>query len=250
MGSRVRVDFGVDFDCLVSIPFILQLSPSDMEKKRLLIPNPKKNDNPVVRTGKIVAWDQKRGFGWLECEGERLFVHLREFKGTKIIPGLNVEFPFVVGTDVQGRPCAKGVDASLVNGSVKVLGWLQLATLLFWPIAGVSNLSELWWIPASQMMIISIATYKLYEYDKRQAIAYGWRVPQTIMYLAEMAGGWPGAFIAQRRLRHKSTKKSYQSIFWGIILLYQVVGIDQVFDNMFTRDLWKAMGESRISEKL
>jgi uncharacterized membrane protein YsdA (DUF1294 family) len=138
----------------------------------------------------------------------------------------------------------------LVNGKVKVLGWLQLATLLFWPIAGVANLSELCWIPVFQMVILSVVTYRLYEYDKRQAISYGWRVPQTIMYLGELAGGWPGAFIAQRRLRHKSTKKAYQSIFWGIILIYQVVGMDQVYDNKFSKDLWKAMGEYQVLDKL
>lgn len=131
-----------------------------MEHKHLHIPIPKKNVNPVVRIGKIVAWDQKRGFGWLECEGERLFVHLREFKGTKIIPGMNVEFPFVVGTDVQGRPCAKGVDASLVNGKVHIFGWLLLAVLLFLPVAGVAQMSELWWIPVLQMLILSGAIYK------------------------------------------------------------------------------------------
>ncbi len=207
-------------------------------------------DGPVVRTGKIVAWDSKRGFGWLECDGERLFVHLREFKGSEIIPGLDVKFPFVVGTDVQGRPCAKGVDASLVNGRVKVSGWLLLAALLFWPIAGIASLSSLWWIPVLQMAILSTVIYKLYEHDKRQAIHYAWRIPQTIMYLGEMAGGWPGAFIAQRRLRHKSAKKTYQSIFWGIILIYQVVGFDLAFENRFSKELWKTMGESRVVDKV
>ncbi|MES2981266.1 MAG: DUF1294 domain-containing protein [Verrucomicrobiota bacterium] len=155
-----------------------------------------------------------------------------------------------MGTDVQGRPCAKGVDASLVNGSVKVTGWLLLAALLFWPIAGIANLSSLWWIPVLQMAILSTVIYKLYEHDKRQAIYHAWRVPQTIMYLGEMAGGWPGAFIAQRRLRHKSAKKAYQSIFWGIILIYQVVGADFAFDNRFSKELWESMGESRVLDEV
>ncbi len=207
-------------------------------------------DGPVVRTGKIVAWDSKRGFGWLECEGERLFVHLREFKGSEITPGLDVEFPFVMGTDVQGRPCAKGVSACMVNGKVKLAGWLQLAALLVWPVAGATRLPVSCWVPLLQMAILSVVVYKLYAYDKRQAIHYGWRVPQTIMQLGELAGGWPGAFIAQRRLRHKSAKKTYQSIFWGIILIYQVVGFDLVFDNRFSKELWKTMGESHVMDKV
>lgn len=216
-----------------------------MENSKFII-----GDNSVVRTGKIVAWNSGRGFGWLEYEGERLFVHLREFKGTDIIPALGVEFPFVVGTDVQGRPCAKGVSACLVNGKVKVTGWLLLAALLFWPVAGATRLPIAWWLPLLQMMVMSIVVYRLYAYDKRQAIQYAWRVPQTIMQLGELAGGWPGAYIAQRRLRHKSTKKSYQSIFWGIILIYQIVGADMFFENQFSTELWDAMGRSHVVDEI
>jgi hypothetical protein len=30
-------------------------------------------------------------------------------------------------------------------------------------------------------------------------------------------GGWPGAFVAQRRLRHKCVKRKYQIVFWLIV---------------------------------
>lgn len=210
----------------------------------------KKGDRPAVRTGKIVAWDSRRGFGWLECEGESLFVHLREFKGSKITPELGVEFPFVVGSDLKGRPCAKGVSATLVNGRMKVSDWFLLAALMFWPVMGLTRLPIAWGLPLLQMVILSVVTYHLYAYDKRQAILRGWRVPETIQHLGEIAGGWPGAFIAQKRLRHKSLKKGYQSIFWGIILIYQVVGADLVFDHRFSKELWETMGESQLLEKI
>lgn len=207
-------------------------------------------DSPVVKTGKIVIWNSARGFGWLECDGERFFVHLREFKGTDIIPEIGVEFPFTVGTDVQGRPCAKGVTACLVNGKVKLTGWLLLGALLVWPVVGAFSLPVAWWIPIVQMIALSIVIYQLYIYDKRQAIHHGWRVPQTIMQLGELAGGWPGAYIAQKRLRHKSSKKSYQSIFWGIILIYQVVGFDLHFDNRFSKELWYSMSRVEWFDKV
>jgi uncharacterized membrane protein YsdA (DUF1294 family)/cold shock CspA family protein len=214
------------------------------------IPGAKKDESKPVRTGKIVVWNSARGFGWLECEGERLFVHLREFKGTDIEPALGVEFPFVVGTDVQGRLCAKGVSATLVNGNVKLRGWLLLVALLFWPIAGMTKLPVAICGPLLQMIILSAVVFRLYAYDKRQAIHHAWRVPATIMHLGELAGGWPGAFIAQRILRHKSALKSYQSIFWGIILIYQVLGADLYFDGKYSKDIWRAMGEFEIMEKI
>jgi uncharacterized membrane protein YsdA (DUF1294 family) len=42
----------------------------------------------------------------------------------------------------------------------------------------------------------------------------------------ELAGGWPGAFLAQRRLRHKCSKVSYQITFWLIVSLHIYVATD------------------------
>jgi uncharacterized membrane protein YsdA (DUF1294 family) len=70
------------------------------------------------------------------------------------------------------------------------------------------------------------------------------------MQLGELAGGWPGAFVAQRIFRHKSTNKSYQSIFWGIILIYQVIGADLFFDGKHSKEIWRAMGEFEIMEQI
>lgn len=207
----------------------------------------KDSKTPKVKTGKIVAWDDKKGFGWLEYDGERLFVHVREFDGSEQQPGLGVEFPFIVGTDLRGRPCAKGISAPLVSGKMSVSSWLLLAALLFWPVMGLTRLPAFWWLPLVQATALSAVTYRLYAYDKRQAVLRGWRVPETMLHLGEIAGGWPGGFIGQRRLRHKSSKKGYQSIFWGIILVHQVVGADLFFDHRFSKDLWKMMAESRVS---
>lgn len=38
----------------------------------------------------------------------------------------------------------------------------------------------------------------VYRHDKRRAFAGQWRVPEATLHLAEFAGGWPGAFLAQR----------------------------------------------------
>ncbi len=53
-----------------------------------------------------------------------------------------------------------------------------------------------------------------------------WRIPESTLHLFELAGGWPGAFVAQRALRHKTAKTSYQFVFWVIILLHQGLAID------------------------
>ncbi len=48
------------------------------------------------------------------------------------------------------------------------------------------------------------------------------------LHLAELLGGWPGAFAAQRRLRHKCSKGSYQLMFFGIVVLFQLAAADLI----------------------
>lgn len=71
-------------------------------------------------------------------------------------------------------------------------------------------------------LLISLVTYGLYRYDKRQARQGRWRIPEKILHAAAFYGGWPGALIAQQRLRHKTRKLRFLMPFWGIVLLHQL----------------------------
>lgn len=77
------------------------------------------------------------------------------------------------------------------------------------------------WITA-----ISLLTAVVTWLDKRKARQQEWREPEAMLHLAELLGGWPGGFLAQRFLRHKTSKLSYQVVFWFIVILYQTVAID------------------------
>ncbi len=66
----------------------------------------------------------------------------------------------------------------------------------------------------------SLGAYLLYGHDKLSAIRGNWRVPESTLHLMEAVGGWPGAYIAQRTMRHKTAKTSYQVTFWGIVALH------------------------------
>jgi uncharacterized membrane protein YsdA (DUF1294 family) len=39
------------------------------------------------------------------------------------------------------------------------------------------------------------------------------------LHLLGLAGGWPGALIAQQMLRHKSKKASFLAVFWVTVLI-------------------------------
>lgn len=201
-----------------------------------------------VTTGKILVWNEAKGFGWVECDGERLFFHSREFAGVRGKLAVGEELRFVTGTDIKGRPCARlpdGVAAGRVSGKA----WLFLLVLLILPAMGLLRAPVAWWWPLLQVLALSAATFRLYAYDKQQAMKGAWRVPETSLHLAEIAGGWPGAFLAQRRFRHKCSKGAYLAIFWGIILLHQVAGLDFFLNNYLSKELWQMMGEGSVFGK-
>ncbi|MFL1389947.1 DUF1294 domain-containing protein [Pseudomonas tritici] len=84
-------------------------------------------------------------------------------------------------------------------------------------------------IPLAAYGVVSVITFLLYWRDKRKARTDGWRTPENILHAVELAGGWPGALIAQQVFRHKTRKVSYQVLFWVIVLLHQVFWLDQMF---------------------
>lgn len=68
--------------------------------------------------------------------------------------------------------------------------------------------------------VINPVTILAYGIDKKAAIKGQWRIPEIQLHTLEFLGGWPGAFIAQKIFHHKTKKKSYQSMFW-LVLIFQ-----------------------------
>lgn len=75
------------------------------------------------------------------------------------------------------------------------------------------------------MLASSLVTILLYHSDKKKADSGEWRTAEATLHLWEILGGWPGAFLAQRRYRHKIRKFSYQFVFWLIVALYQLAAV-------------------------
>lgn len=124
--------------------------------------------------------------------------------------------------DRRARP------ARIQNPRLKSLVFALVCAL---PLAG----SMLMWlqgislIPLSAYGIVSVLAFFLYWSDKRKARTERWRTPENVLHAVELAGGWPGALVAQQVFRHKTRKVSYQVLFWAIVLLHQVFWIDQLF---------------------
>ncbi len=65
----------------------------------------------------------------------------------------------------------------------------------------------------------SIVAFMMYALDKSAAIKHHWRTRESTLHMIALFGGWPGALVAQRLLRHKSAKTSFQVIFWITVVL-------------------------------
>jgi uncharacterized membrane protein YsdA (DUF1294 family) len=70
----------------------------------------------------------------------------------------------------------------------------------------------------SLCLVMSLVTFLLYAFDKAAAMNRRWRTSENTLLLAGLAGGWPGALVAQRMFRHKSRKPSFQTAFWFTVL--------------------------------
>ena len=108
-------------------------------------------------------------------------------------------------------------------------------SLLVLPIMAVQrNGVNYGWVGAYGI-VINLLTYSVYARDKRRAEEGEWRVPEARLHLLELLGGWPAGFLAQRRLRHKCSKGSYQCVFWLIVVGWQFAAFDSLHDWQHSR---------------
>jgi uncharacterized membrane protein YsdA (DUF1294 family) len=77
---------------------------------------------------------------------------------------------------------------------------------------------------AATYACLSVITFVVYAIDKSAARRKGQRTPERTLHLLSLAGGWPGALLAQRWLRHKSAKASFRRVFW-VTVAVNVMGL-------------------------
>lgn len=66
--------------------------------------------------------------------------------------------------------------------------------------------------------VLNGVTYLAYATDKAAAQRpQARRVPERTLHLLALAGGWPAAWLAQRRLRHKTVKPAFRAWFWATV---------------------------------
>ena len=200
------------------------------------------------KQGTIVRWDAQRGFGFLRSPATDadVFFHIRDFRGRGLQPaeGLQVDYdeihvggrgPRAVAIEPLGttraassvrrdaaphlaearRSKTRAPGASAEIAAMLLLVPLYLATLIW--AAWTLRLA----VPVMLCVpLLSVVTFYMYWRDKFAAQRGAWRTPEATLHLAALAGGWPGGWLAQRLLRHKSSKATFRKVYWGTVALH------------------------------
>ena len=76
------------------------------------------------------------------------------------------------------------------------------------------------------MLAVSAATFLVYAADKSAAARGRWRISERTLHLWSLLGGWPGAFLAQHALRHKTRKDEFLSRYrWTVVAHCGFIGL-------------------------
>lgn len=176
--------------------------------------------------GKITSWNDEKGFGFVTplAGGKRIFMHISAFGNRDRRPELNQVVTYAVSSDKQGRPCAVQATLAgdrLARGKKPSSGLLAvIGSAVFCVVIVIAVLaSELPTIVLAFYLVASLLTYVAYAIDKSAARKGTWRTQERTLHLLSLLGGWPGALIAQKRLRHKSKKEPFRAVFWMTVLL-------------------------------
>jgi uncharacterized membrane protein YsdA (DUF1294 family)/cold shock CspA family protein len=180
----------------------------------------------VRSKGKITRWYDDKGYGFIKPAdgGKQVFVHIRAFANRNRRPAINQLVTYALSSDKQGRACATRAtlagDRFPVSRIISNDSLLVIAAVFFLGIVGVAVLAGKVppWVPGLYM-VASLLTFIMYAMDKSAARKGHWRTQESTLHVMSLAGGWPGALVAQQKLRHKSRKKSFRSVFWATVVL-------------------------------
>jgi len=173
--------------------------------------------------GRITSWKDEQGFGFITPNGggPEVFVHIKSFASRAERPAGSEIVTYELTVNDKGQPRAANVafvrsrsarpaPRRPGTGSLPLLaaaGFVVLLAMLV--VAGM--------LPAIVLgacLAMSVISFGAYAADKAAARANRRRTPESTLHLLALAGGWPGALLAQRVFRHKTTKPSFRGEFW------------------------------------
>lgn len=178
--------------------------------------------------GKITDWKDGKGFGFVTPNGggPRVFIHIKSFRNRQHRPVGSELVTYELTSDARGRP--QGVNIAFVgdfpsSSSTAVpgpgAGALIFAAVFLVFVVGTVATGKLPFVVLIAYFMASCVAYLVYVFDKAASLKGQRRTPESTLHLFSLVGGWPGAMLAQRTLRHKTQKQSFQVTYWTTVVL-------------------------------
>ncbi len=177
--------------------------------------------------GKITTWKDDKGFGFIIIPGrkDKIFVHINAFKNRSLRPTEGESLTFEIKLDEQHRANATNVRYAHEKDKTKPfrdakIGFSQMFAMTFSIV--LLALLFLGKLPLSVVgvyLLLGVITFITYAVDKSAAQNNQWRTQESTLHIMSLMGGWLGALLAQKKLRHKSKKAEFQSVFWVTVIL-------------------------------
>ena len=182
--------------------------------------------NHMRYQGRITTWKDDKGFGFITPNGggAQIFVHINSFSKLQRRPEENELITYELRVDGKGRAQAEAVafvgeQATPTDSS----GYSSIPPLFacgFLVVVAAAAFTGK--LPKAVLMlylVASVIAFFAYAFDKSAAVNNRWRTQESTLHLFALLGGWPGALVAQRLLRHKSKKTSFQAVFWSTVFI-------------------------------
>ncbi|WP_374665243.1 DUF1294 domain-containing protein [Acinetobacter sp.] len=185
--------------------------------------------------GRLIEWFDDKGYGFIQPNDsakDRVFLHIKDFvrPGPRPIVGCALEYLIIL--DERGRYRAQQVtylkaaqvkaapkkvkdNVTRMPKKVPLMQILCIAYIL--ALAALSIMGLLKGIALLAISLVNAATYWFYAQDKEAAQLGNRRVPENTLHILSFLGGWPAAWLAQQRLRHKTQKQPFRQIYFCTI---------------------------------
>lgn len=202
----------------------------------------------MMQLGRIEQWNDDKGYGFVRplesqagADAPRAFVHVKAIERAGRRPAAGDLVRYGVQRDAKGR--LNAVDVTFVNASAmrakaqakadaRAAARERRAASERWgglrrgmAAAAAAALAGGWWLGFWPALVplayaaMSLVSFFAYRDDKVRAERGRRRTPEKTLHALDLLGGWPGGLLAQQAVRHKSSKASFQAVFWITVLL-------------------------------
>jgi uncharacterized membrane protein YsdA (DUF1294 family) len=203
---------------------------------------PAKPKAPLVKlTARITEWDVARDRGHIKFERHRVPIRGQDFLIRHKRPEVGDVVEFRISRDPAEGLCA--VEVEHLNEGARIRWW-HLAVILPFLVTPLYALSQVlrssdWPIAGGYLFAVSVVSLLAYRFDKMYERKGRIGVSDSVFHTLALLGGWPGAFIAQRKYA-PSRGIGFHVFFWMIVLLHHLVAIEYLrgWVGLNTINLW------------